>query len=770
MALNVGTLYATLDLDSAHANASLASFNSSMKKAGEKISGMGDKLVKGLTLPIAGAAIGFVKMASDYNENLNKVNVAFGKNAGQVSTWASNATKNFGLSGNAALEMTSLFGDMATGMGINTGSAATMSTSMAGLAADLSSYKNISVEQAQSALAGVFTGEGDSLKQLGIIMTEGSLEAFALSTHQKKLWKNMTDGEKATVRLAFVMSKTKNATGDYARTSGGTANQIRGFQAAISNLSVAFGSILLPVITPIIAKATELANKFTKLSPAMQKNILIIMAIAAAIGPVLIVIGSLITMAGTLGTVIAGLGAAMAFILSPIGLIIIGIVALVAVFVYLYKTNKRFASSVVALWTDIKSTITVILAQLKIVFTVFVAVVHQIWAKYGSALLTIAVVAFNLIASVIRTALNIIKNVITIFTGIVSGNWSKVWEGIKGLVVTTWKGIWDVISIGLKLIIKVITLYLNMYRDVFNRIWNGIKSATAAAFNAIKLAVTTKLTALKAALTIALNAVKLVFTNAWTAVKLAVVNAFNAVKTSITTRITNTKTSITTILNNIKTAFTNAWTSIKAAAVNAFNTFKTSITTRVTNTKTAIGTTITSLKTALATAWTAIKNAATTGFNKIKAAMTAPITAAKTAISGIITTIKGFFTNLILKIPSIKLPTMPRIKITGSFSINPPSVPHFTWYGKGGIVDSPTFAGLGERGLEAVVPLTGSAADTFASAFLTRLQGVGGGSLSMAGGITINIRGDVKDPATFAKLISREINKETNKKTRVRGY
>ena len=149
----------------------MESISSKAKSIGDKISGIGTALTVGVTTPLAVAGKSMVTAASDFDENLNKVNVAFGNSADSVKSWADTATKNFGLSMNQALEATSLFGDMATSMGLTQPAAASMSTSLAGLAGDLASFKNIEIDQAMTALSGVFTGETESLKQLGIVMT-----------------------------------------------------------------------------------------------------------------------------------------------------------------------------------------------------------------------------------------------------------------------------------------------------------------------------------------------------------------------------------------------------------------------------------------------------------------------------------------------------------------------------------------------------------------------------------------------------------------------
>ena len=326
----------------------MESISSRAKSIGDKISGIGTSLTVGVTAPLAIAGKSMVDAASDFDENLNKISVAFGDNADEVKAWADTATQSFGLSMNQALEATSLFGDMATSMGISQGEAASMSTSLAGLAGDLASFKNIGIDQAMTALNGVFTGETESLKQLGIVMTEVNLQEFADGLGL--VYDDMTQAEKVQLRYNYVMAMSKNAIGDYARTSDGTANSMRTFQASVENLAIALGQNLLPIVTPIIQKATEMVNAFSAADPELQRLILGIAGIAAAAGPALIILGGMVSGFGSLVSI---LGA----VLSPIGLIITAIAALSAGFVYLMNTNEQFRDAVLQVWDSISSKI-----------------------------------------------------------------------------------------------------------------------------------------------------------------------------------------------------------------------------------------------------------------------------------------------------------------------------------------------------------------------------------------------------------------------------
>ena len=325
-------------------------FNAELKKVsapqldalGKKFQNVGSKMTSaGRTMstdvtPALTAGFGLaIKEASDFEENLNKVDVTFGTSSKSVKQWADSATKNFGLSKNAALEMTSQFGDMGTSMGLSQKTASQMSMSLAGLAGDLASFKNIGVDEAMTALNGVFTGETESLKTLGIVMTETNLKQFADDCGL--VYEEMTQAEKVQLRYNYVMAQTKNAQGDYARTSDGTANSIRTLTQSLSNLAIAFGELVLPIITPVIQGLTKVIEKITKLPKPIKGAILIIGGVLAVAGPLLIFMGSLASAIGALIPLVGGLSVASLPITGTMLLIAAAIAAVVAAGVLLYK-------------------------------------------------------------------------------------------------------------------------------------------------------------------------------------------------------------------------------------------------------------------------------------------------------------------------------------------------------------------------------------------------------------------------------------------------
>lgn len=300
-----------------------------MKDTGEKMKNIGSSMSKFVTLPVLAAGTASVKMASDFDESINKVNVAFKNSAKDIQSWAKTTLKNFGIAEGSALDMAALFGDMATSMGLPTDKAAEMSKSMVGLAGDLASFKNVGIDQAMTALNGVFTGETESLKMLGIVMTEANLAAFALSKGITKNVQDMTQAEKVNLRYAYVMQQTTNAQGDFARTGGGAANQMRVFQESLKQLGVMFGQVILPTFTKIITKINEWIARLQQMSPATQKIVVVVAALAAAIGPLLFALGTLTSV--IIPKMVAG-GAAIAGAWLPITAVILGVVAAFAIF------------------------------------------------------------------------------------------------------------------------------------------------------------------------------------------------------------------------------------------------------------------------------------------------------------------------------------------------------------------------------------------------------------------------------------------------------
>lgn len=189
--------------------------------------------------------------------------------ADEVEKFAKSAVQNFGMSELTAKRMASTFMTMANSMGIAAKDGKNMSLQLTALAGDMASFYNVEQDVAQTALNSVFTGETESLKKFGIVLTEANLNAFALSRGITKSYNAMSQAEKVGLRYLYVLKATANAQGDFARTSGSWANQVRILKEQWSQLIGILGKGLIAALTPIVKALNKLLSYLIALGNAI---------------------------------------------------------------------------------------------------------------------------------------------------------------------------------------------------------------------------------------------------------------------------------------------------------------------------------------------------------------------------------------------------------------------------------------------------------------------------------------------------------------------
>ena len=332
--------------------------------------------------------------------------------------------------------------------------------------------------------------------------------------------------------------------------------------------------------------------------------------------------------------------------------------------------------------------------------------------------------------------------------------WIDLWEGIKQTVITVFTAIkdffvatWQAIQTVFTTVVTAIGTFLTTawntikttvetvmtaIQTVISTIWNGIKAFFETIFTAIQLVVTTYFEIYKTIITTVLTAISVVATTIWNAIKAVVTTVVSAIQTFITTAWNTIQTVTSTVFNAIRTVFTTVWNGIKSVVMGVVN----------------------AMQTGISTAFNAIHNTISGILNGIKDVFSSVFNGIWSFVSGIVDKLKGIF-NFNWELPKIKLP---HFSISGSFSLDPPSIPHFSvdWYkkamGNGMILDSPTIFGMsgssllagGEAGAEAVVGVSSlqamiqnavtSQTGTMVNALSAALENVGGG-----GDITIPV-------------------------------
>ena len=539
------------------------------------------------------------------------------------------------------------------------------------------------------------------------------------------------------------------------------SGQLTLLKSALEGLAISFGEILMPMVRSAVEKIQAFVDKLNGMSDAQKETILKSAALAAAIGPLLIVLGKTISTVGTtmktfssltkgvakLGVKIAGssssitsLGSALGAVAGPVLAVVAIVATLVAAFKHLWDTNEEFRAAITGIWEGIKTkfeefgqAITERLNALGFDFQNIVEVLKSIWDGFCSMLAPVFEAAFSLISTVLGTVLDVIVGILDVFIGLFTGNWSQMWNGITEIFSGIWNGITSVFSTVLEMLKEVADVFLGWFGTSWNEvwtgisfffmnIWNGIVAFFTGIWESIKNVVSVGIQFIGAILEAAFDIITLPFrfiwencketiTTVWETIKSIVSGAINAVSnvistvmtaisTVISTVWTAISTKVSTVLNGIKTTVSTVFNTIKTVASTVWNGIKTTISTVVDGISSKVSSVFNSVKSIVSSVFNGIKSTATSVWNGIKSAITTPIEAAKNTIKASLDKISGFFSGLKLQLPHIKLP---HFSISGSLSIAPPSVPHLSisWYKEGDILTRPTVFGMNGSSLMA---------------------------------------------------------------------
>lgn len=211
-----------------------------------------------------------IELGSDLQEVQNVVDVTFTTMSDKVDEFAKKAIQSAGLSETMAKRYVGTFGAMAKSFGFAENEAFNMSTALTQLSGDVASFYNITQDEAYTKLKSVFTGETESLKDLGVVMTQAALDSFAMSEGLGKTTKQMTEQEKVALRYRFVLNQLSGAQGDFARTSDSWANQIRMLKLNIESIMASVGQALINFFTPIIKLINVLLSKIAVLANSFK--------------------------------------------------------------------------------------------------------------------------------------------------------------------------------------------------------------------------------------------------------------------------------------------------------------------------------------------------------------------------------------------------------------------------------------------------------------------------------------------------------------------
>lgn len=264
----VGQIALELGIDSSQiVNQLTGASNKAAKQATTIFSGLGKKIAAGLSIAaVTKFTKDCIEVGSDVTEVQNVVDTAFKDLSWQADQWASNAMTNFGLSELSAKKYMGVFGQMSNAMGITGKAALDMAENVTGLTGDVASFCNLGTDEAYTKLKSIWTGETETLKDLGVVMTQTNLDQYALNNGFGKTTAKMTEQEKVMLRYQYVTSALSNATGDFVKTQDSWANQTRILSLRFEQLKASLGKGFIALFTPILRGFNSLLAGLQKLA------------------------------------------------------------------------------------------------------------------------------------------------------------------------------------------------------------------------------------------------------------------------------------------------------------------------------------------------------------------------------------------------------------------------------------------------------------------------------------------------------------------------
>jgi hypothetical protein len=379
--------------DSRKAHGSLRLFTSGLRPMVSLATSAGAALG---VLGLAGGARAAISAASDLSEEINKTNVVFRGSQREVLSWSKNSAEGFGQSRQQALAAANVFGNMLVPLDFGRKRAAAMSKQMVQLAGDMASFNNADPSEVLEAMRSGLAGEAEPLRKYGVFINDARLRQEAMAKGLYDGTGVLSNHARAVATYALILRDTKDAQGDFARTSGGLANQQRILRAELTDLAAEIGKFLLPFVNKgthalvgfirgmrqgtgaggkFRAVLGDVADDAKALWGWVKRNQTALLALTAAVlaGVVawkaymivkrVLVLGKTAVFlykawrAGTLGLATAQLGLNAAMVANPIGLIVVGIAALVAALTVAYFKVGWFRDGVDAAFGAIKTAV-----------------------------------------------------------------------------------------------------------------------------------------------------------------------------------------------------------------------------------------------------------------------------------------------------------------------------------------------------------------------------------------------------------------------------
>ena len=567
----------------------LAGFSSKMEATGAKMRGIGQSMSLGMTLPIVGALGLGVKWAGELEDAQAATEQVFGSMSATMDRWADGAAKAFGLSKGEALEWSNQIGIRLTEIGgLSDEAAAKQAQNLTQLAGDMASFFGGTTADAATAINSALTGEFEPLKRYGVIINDTSLKAELMALTGEKVTGTLTGQQKQMATLSLITKGTTKVQGDYARNADGATNAQRTMTASLKDAATGLGTILLPYITKAVQFLTALVDKFQALSGPVQRVIVVVALLAAALGPVIYIAGAVAT--------------AIGFIASPVGLVVAAIAALIAGLVMLYRGNDGFRAWIdnvasilrdkllgafnliaggvrafAAAWSANDGDVTSsgfpgfmerLANQLRDIADVVIPALGRAWAWItGTALPAIRPVVadviemFSALANRVSTTASWIVDHIDEAVQIVAA----VFRWLEPVIRVVWSAISAQVQAAITFVRGVIQTVTALLRGDWSAVWNGIRTILAGVWQGILGIVSAAVGFLRLIVSGALSAIAAVFSGVWNGIRSATSAAFGAVAGVISGAMSSARGAVSGAIDGIGSLFRGVRSTVSSA-------------------------------------------------------------------------------------------------------------------------------------------------------------------------------------------------------------